>query len=38
MLEEAEVELARIRKDDYGNPAQVVTHVMIVPPVPKLVG
>jgi nucleotide-binding universal stress UspA family protein len=36
MLEEAEVELARIRKD-YGNSAQVLTHVMIGPPVPKLV-
>ena len=36
MLEEAEVELARIRKD-YGNSAQVLTRVMIGPPVPKLV-
>jgi universal stress protein A len=37
MLEEAEEELARIRKDDYGNSAKVVTQVMVGPPVPKLV-
>jgi len=37
MLEEAEEELARIRKDDYGDSAKVLTHVMIGPPVPKLV-
>ncbi len=37
MLEEAEEELARIRKDDCGNSAKVVTQVMVGPPVPKLV-
>ena len=37
MAEEAEEELARIRKDDYGNSAQVVTQVLVGPPVPKLV-
>ena len=37
MLEEAEEELGRIRKDDYGNSAQVVTQVLVGPPVPKLV-
>ena len=37
MLEEAEEELARIRKDDYGNSAKVFTQVMVGPPVPKLV-
>lgn len=37
MLEEAEEELARIRKDDCGNSARVVTQVMVGPPVPKLV-
>ncbi len=37
MLEEAEEELARIRKDDYGNSARVVTQVMVGPPVSKLV-
>ena len=37
MVEEAEEELARIRKDDCGNSAKVVTQVMVGPPVPKLV-
>jgi universal stress protein A len=37
MLEEAEEELARIRRDDCGNSAQVVTQVIVGPPVPKLV-
>ena len=37
MLEEAEEELARIRKDDYGDSAKVFTQVMVGPPVPKLV-
>ena len=37
MVEEAEEELARIRKDDCGNSARVVTQVMVGPPVPKLV-
>src|SRR5713101_2352978 len=30
-------ELARIKKDDYGNSAKVFTQVMVGPPVPKLV-
>ena len=37
MVEEAEEELARIRRDDCGNSAQVVTQVIVGPPVPKLV-
>jgi nucleotide-binding universal stress UspA family protein len=37
MLEEAEEELARIRKDDCGNSAKVFTQVIVGPPVPKLV-
>lgn len=37
MLEEAEEELARIRKDDCGNSAKVATQAMVGPPVPKLV-
>lgn len=37
MLEEAEEELTRIRKDDCGNSASVLTQVMVGPPVPKLV-
>ena len=37
MLEEAEEELARIRKDDCGNSASVLAQVMVGPPVPKLV-
>jgi len=37
MVEEAEEELARIRKDDCGNSARVVTQVMVGPPIPKLV-
>ena len=37
MVEEAEEELARIRKDDCGNSAKVVTQVLVGPPVPKLV-
>jgi nucleotide-binding universal stress UspA family protein len=37
MVEEAEEELARIRRDDCGNSAKVFTQVMVGPPVPKLV-
>ena len=37
MVEEAEEELARIRKDDCGNSAKVFTQVMVGPPVPKLI-
>src|SRR5260370_8491140 len=37
MLEEAAEYLARITQDDYGNSAKLFTHVMIEPPVPKLV-
>src|SRR5260370_14332070 len=37
MLEEAEEELARIRKDDCGSSAKIFTQVMVGPPVPKLV-
>ena len=37
MVEESEEELARIRRDDCGNSAKVVTQVMVGPPVPKLV-
>jgi universal stress protein A len=37
MVEEAEEELARIRKDDCGNSPKVFTEVMVGPPVPKLV-
>jgi len=33
MVEEAEEELARIRKDDCGNSATVVTQVLVGPPV-----
>ena len=36
MLEEAEEELARIRRDDCGNSATVFTQVLVGPPVPKL--
>lgn len=37
MVEEAEEELARIRRDDCGNSAKVFAQVMVGPPVPKLV-
>ena len=37
MVEEAEEELARIRRGDCGNSAKVFTQVMVGPPVPKLV-
>jgi nucleotide-binding universal stress UspA family protein len=37
MVEEAEEELARIKRDDCGNSTEVFTQVMVGPPVPKLV-
>ena len=36
MLEEAEEELARIKKDDLGNSKKVVTNAVIGPPVQRL--
>ena len=36
-LDESEQELARIKKEQYGNSSNVITHAEIGPPVPRLV-
>src|ERR1700677_365354 len=37
MIEQAEEELARIKKDDFGDSNKVFTFAVVGPPVPKLV-